>query len=56
MTFEVTAIIGNSFGDYQFKIRHKDSEVLKRVKAEVINGMKGKGYSINIINGHLEKE
>ena len=36
MTFETTAIIGSTFGGYQFKIRHKDSEVLKRVKQELV--------------------
>ena len=55
MTFEVTAIIGNSFGEYQFKIRHKDSEVLKRVKAETVKEMKSKGYSVDVFNSHLEK-
>lgn len=55
MTFEITAIIGNSFGAYQFKIRHKDSEVLKRVKAETVEEMKKKGYSVDVVEGHLEK-
>jgi len=56
LTFEITGIIGNSFGDYQFKIRHKDSEVLKRVKSEVAKAMREKGYSVDVIKGHLEKE
>jgi uncharacterized protein (UPF0297 family) len=56
MTFEITSIIGNSFGEYQFKIRHKDSEVLKRVKSEVAKAMRERGYNINILKGHLEKE
>ena len=55
MTFEITAILGNSFGEYQFKIRHKDSDVLKRVKDETVKEMKGKGYSVDVVNGHLER-
>ena len=55
MTFEITAIIGNSFSEYQFKIRHKDSGVLKRVKYEIIKGMKDKGYSVDVVKGQLEK-
>ena len=56
MTLEITAILGNSFGGYQFKIRHCDSEVLKRIKAETIKVMREKGYNVNNIKGHLEKE
>lgn len=55
MTFEFTSIIGNSFGDYQFKIRHSDSEVLKRIKSEMAKAMREKGYNVNDIKGHLER-
>ena len=55
MTFEVTAIIGNSFGGYQFKIKHKDSEVLKRIKEETVKMMKSKGYNVDVFKGHLER-
>jgi len=55
MTFETTAIIGSTFGGYQFKIRHKDSEVLKRVKQEVIKEMKLKGYGVDNVEGILER-
>lgn len=55
MTFEMTAILGNSFGEYQFKIRHKDSEVLKRIKGELAKVMREKGYNVNNLKGHLEK-
>lgn len=55
MTFEFTSIVGNSFGDYQFKIRHKDSEVLKRIKGELAKVMRERGYNVNNIKGHLEK-
>ena len=56
MTLELTPIIGNTFGGYQFKVRHCDSEVLKRIKAEVSKAMRKKGYNVNVIEGHLEKE
>ena len=55
MTFEITPIIGNTFGGYQFKIRHCDSEVLKRVKSEVVESMRKKGYSIDNVKGKLER-
>lgn len=54
MTFEITPIVGSTFGGYQFKIRHCDSEVLKRVKAEVVEVMKKK-YSVDNVKGQLER-
>ena len=55
MTFETTPIIGNTFSGYQFKIRHKDSEVLKRVKAELVKVMGENGYSVDNVKGQLER-
>jgi len=55
MTFEITPILGSSFGGYQFKIHHNDSEVLKRVKAEVVKAMKNNGYSVDNVKGRLER-
>ena len=55
MTFEATAILGSAFGGYQFKIRHVDSEVLKRVKAEIIKAMDENGYSVDNVKGILER-
>ena len=55
MTFELTQIIGSTFGGYQFKVRHRDSEVLKRVKDEVVKAMKDKGYDVDNVKGQLEK-
>ena len=55
MTVEMTSIIGNSFGNYQFKIKHKDSEVLKRIKGELAKAMRERGYNVNNLKGHLEK-
>jgi len=40
MTFELSPIIGNGFGDYQFKIKHVDSVVVKRVKNETLYPLK----------------
>lgn len=55
MTFELTPILGSTFGGYQFKIKHCDSEVLRRVKAETIKIMKEKGYDVDNVEGQLEK-
>ena len=55
MTFELSPIIGNTFDGYQFKIRHIDSEVLKRVKSELAEAMKKKKYSIDNVKGQLER-
>lgn len=55
MTFSVTQILGSTFGGYQFKIRHRDSEVLKRVKDETIKAMKKHGYSVDNVEGPLER-
>ena len=55
MTFEVTPILGSTFGGYQFKIRHRDSEVLKRVKDEMVKEMREKSYNVNVLEGHLER-
>lgn len=55
MTFELSPIVGNTFGDYQFTIKHIDSQVLKRVKAEVVETMRKKGYSIDNVKGLLER-
>ena len=55
MTFEVTPIIGSTFGGYQFKIRHKDSEVLKRVKSEVVAVLGENGYNVDNVKGVLER-
>jgi len=55
MTFELSAIIGSTFGGYQFKIKHRDSEVLKRVKAEVVEVMRKRGYDVDNVKGQLEK-
>jgi len=54
MTFEATAIIGSTFGGYQFKIKHCDSEVLKRVKSEVVDEVKKRGYDFDNVKGPLE--
>ena len=55
MTFELTPIIGSMFGGYQFKIRHNDSQVLKRVKAETVKAMREHGYGVDNVKGPLEK-
>ena len=55
MTFELSAIIGSTFGGYQFKVKHRDSEVLKRVKGEVVKAMKKHGYDVDNVKGQLEK-
>jgi len=55
MTFELTPIIGSTFGGYQFKIRHCDSEVLKRVKGEVVVEMKKHGYDVDNVKGPMER-
>lgn len=55
MTFELSPIIGNGFGDYQFKIKHVDSVVMKRVKSEVIELFKKNGYSLDVKRGPLER-
>jgi len=43
------------FGGYQFKIRHIDSEVLKRVKSEVVELMRKKKYSVDNVKGAMER-
>jgi len=48
-------VIGNGFGDYQFKIKHVDSVVVKRVKKEVIVFLESKGYSLDVKRGQLER-
>jgi len=55
MTFELTQILGSTFGGYQFKIKHNDYEVLKRVKQEVVKEMRLKGYGVDNVEGQLER-
>ena len=55
MTFELSPIVGSAFGGYLFKVKHCDSEVLKRVKSEVVETMRKKGYVIDNIKGPLER-
>lgn len=55
MTFELSPIVGSTFDGFQFKICHCDSEVLRRVKAEVVEGMRKKKYSVDNVKGQLER-
>jgi len=55
MTFELSPIVGSTFSGFHFKVKHCDSEVLKRVKAEVVETMRRKGYSIDNVKGAIEK-
>jgi len=55
MTFEITPITGNTFGDYNFQIKHHDDNVVKRVKAEVIKFMRSQGYTLEVRKGPLER-
>ena len=55
MTFELSPIVGNTFDGFKFKVKHCDSEVLKRVKSEVVESMRKKGYSIDNFKGKLER-
>ena len=55
MTFELTPILGSTFGGYQFKIKHVDYEVLKRVKLEIVKTMDENGYSVDNVEGQLER-
>ena len=55
MTFELTQIVGSTFGGYMFKVKHCDSEVLKRVKAETVKAMKENGYDVDNVKGVVER-
>jgi len=55
MTFELSPIIGSTFGGYQFKVKHCDSEVLKRVKKELMEAMRDRGYNLDVKHGVMER-